>query len=123
MIPPEGIRALELRTTKLVDVYLYMLAAALTIAGLALIVMDRRDRRALLSGRQTKKKIRRQKGTMMPRGSLAEQRPFVEIAAASKSLEEIVDKTDRPTKGIRKMAIKLGITLPKATTRLKSERK
>ena len=27
MIPPEGIRALELRTTKLVDVYLYMLAS------------------------------------------------------------------------------------------------
>jgi hypothetical protein len=51
MIPSEGIRALELRRTKLV----YMLAAALTIAGLALIVMDRRDRRAqLLSERETK---------------------------------------------------------------------
>jgi putative exporter of polyketide antibiotics len=55
MIPSEGIRALELRRTKLVDIYLYMLAAALTIAGLALIVMDRRDRRAqLLSERETK---------------------------------------------------------------------
>ncbi len=56
MIPSEGIRALELRRTKLVDVYLYMLAAALTIAGLALIVMDRLDRRAqLLSEQETKK--------------------------------------------------------------------
>jgi predicted RNA-binding protein YlqC (UPF0109 family) len=59
----------------------------------------------------------------MPRWSLADQRRFVEIAAASKSLEEIIDQTGRTTKGIRKMAIKLGITLPKATTRLKSERK
>jgi hypothetical protein len=51
----------------------------------------------------------------MPRWSLAKQRRFVEIAAASKSLEEIVDQTGRTTKGIRKMAVKLGITLPKAT--------
>jgi hypothetical protein len=123
MIPSEGIHALELRRTKLVDVYLYMPAAALTIAALALIVMDRRDRRAqLLSERETKKSEGK-KGTRMPRWSLAERRRFVEIAAASKSLEELVDQTGRTTKGIRKMAIKLGITLPKATTRSKSERK
>jgi hypothetical protein len=46
MIPSEGIRALELRRKTLVDVYLYMLAAALTFVGLALIVTDRLDRRA-----------------------------------------------------------------------------
>jgi hypothetical protein len=49
----------------------------------------------------------------MARWSSAEQRRFLEIAAASKSFEEIVTRTGKTPKGIREMAVKSGIALPR----------
>ncbi len=43
--------------------------------------------------------------------SYEEQRRLVEIAASSKSLEEIVDRTGRTSKSIRNMALQLGVSL------------
>ena len=48
------------------------------------------------------------------RNVLAEQRRFLEVVATSRSFKEIVDRTGRTPKGIRKMAVKSGIVLPKA---------
>ena len=52
----------------------------------------------------------------MSRWPLAEHRRFEKIAATSKSLEEIVERTGRSPESIRRMAVKLGIELPKVRT-------
>ena len=53
---------------------------------------------------------------MMGRWSFEEQRRFVEIAASSKSFEEVVTRSGRSPASIRKMASRLGIKLAKQTT-------
>jgi hypothetical protein len=50
----------------------------------------------------------------MGRWSFAEQRRFLGIVETSRSLKEIVERTGRTPTGIRKMAVKSGIVLPKA---------
>ena len=45
--------------------------------------------------------------------SYAEQRRFIEIAATSKSLDEIVKRTGRTPGAIRRYALRLGVTLQK----------
>jgi hypothetical protein len=55
--------------------------------------------------------------------TFAERRRFLEIAASSKPLEELVHRTGRTRKGIRQVALKLGVSLkfdqsaPKLTTK------
>jgi hypothetical protein len=57
----------------------------------------------------------------MSRWSYKEDRRFVEIAASSKSLEEIVKRTGRQPKAVRKAAIRLGVTLAKGSTKAKGK--
>jgi hypothetical protein len=57
----------------------------------------------------------------MSRWSYKEDRRFVEIAASSKSLEEIVKRTGQQPKAVRKAAIRLGVTLAKGSTKAKGK--
>ncbi|WP_433994234.1 hypothetical protein [Bradyrhizobium ottawaense] len=48
---------------------------------------------------------------MLKRWSFAEQRRLMEVSKSSKSFEEIVKRTGRKPDSVRKMALKLGITI------------
>ena len=51
----------------------------------------------------------------MSRWSFKDERRFMEIAASSKSFDEVVDLTRRTPRAVRKAALRLGITLAKQT--------
>jgi hypothetical protein len=52
-----------------------------------------------------------------PRWSFAEDRRVLELAAHSKSIEEMANLMNRPPEAIRKVAIRLGVSLRKAVRR------
>src|SRR5258708_7477567 len=51
-------------------------------------------------------------GAVMP-WSFAEERRFIEIAASSKSFDEVVKRTRRNPASVRKTALRLGVKLAK----------
>ena len=51
----------------------------------------------------------------MSRWLYKEERRFMEIAASSKSFDEVVSRTRRNPRAVRKAALKLGIKLAKQT--------
>jgi len=57
------------------------------------------------------------------RWSYAEDRRVLELAASSKSLEEIANRMNRKPETIRKVAIRLGVSLPDARRRSKAKGK